>query len=289
MTVRAQLVAPAPTVHRPDEPSRPTATSAPSTSPSAVAVIGTLPGTRPVPARRPRGGLLRGLRSGGPSLLGGLLGKLLALLHLGRTGVGRLIAQDKRLLAYVGAALVLALGGQIAPAADPIGVPTVLSGDVTTAAQVLDLAGAEIGTTESRGGGTPYHDAYGLPDDQPWCAIFVWDVFQGVGGTGSIGPKTAYTPTMAGWFQAHGRWSATPEVGALVFYDWPGDSKRRIQHVGIVESFTPTAITTIEGNTSPGFRGSQDNGDGVYRRERLRTDAAGYGLPIFGLPQRGAV
>jgi hypothetical protein len=192
-------------------------------------------------------------------------------------------------IAILAVAVVVAFGGQVdldAPVEPPSLVPA--GGQVTAAAQVLDLARAEIGTTEARDGGTPYHEAYGLPDDQPWCAIFIWDLFQDAGGEASIGPKTAYTPTMAAWFQERNQWSASPTVGALVFYDWPGDSKNRVQHVGIVEGFDDSTITAIEGNTSSRSAGSQDNGDGVYRRTRPRNGSiVGYGLPLYGLPPRG--
>jgi hypothetical protein len=39
-------------------------------------------------------------------------------------------------------------------------------------------------------------------------------------------------------------------------------------HVGIVEKWRGKTGTTIEGNTSSGVRGSQNDGDGVYRRTR---------------------
>ena len=39
-------------------------------------------------------------------------------------------------------------------------------------------------------------------------------------------------------------------------------------HTGIVERALPGSVMCIEGNTSPGQSGSQDNGGGVYRRQR---------------------
>lgn len=39
-------------------------------------------------------------------------------------------------------------------------------------------------------------------------------------------------------------------------------------HVGIVKSWKGKQGTTIEGNTSSGLQGSQDNGDGVWERKR---------------------
>lgn len=212
--------------------------------------------------------------------------RLLELLRQGRTRASGLTAQDKRILAYLAVALIIATGGQVDPTPTPVEAPAALSAGAHVAAttQVLDLARAQIGTVEAPDGSTPYHRDYGLPADQPWCAVFLWDVFQDAGSADSIHPKTAFTPTLASWFRDRGQWSATPTVGALVFYDWPGDSLDRIQHVGIVESVTPTTITTIEGNTSNSDAGSQDDGDGVWRRTRPRdASIVGYSLPTYGL------
>jgi hypothetical protein len=229
--------------------------------------------------------------AGGP-LLGGL-GSLLAgwgsalagLLRSGHARASRFTLETWRVIAILLVGAIVALGGHVdlgapdlaeAPAAAPAGA-------TTTARRVLDLAESQVGTTEGPGGGTPYHRDYGIAADQPWCAVFVWDMFREAGAADLIGPKTAYTPTLADYFREHGQWSSTPTVGALVFYDWP-DRLGRIQHVGIVEAVGPNSITTIEANTSSGVAGSQDNGGGVWRRTRSRNASiVGYGLPSYGL------
>ena len=283
------------------EPAQVTIVTTPAPDPAAVPVT---PPWSPLPVdsgpsapRRPAAvtvaarppALLRPVRRrSGPALLA----RLARLLRLGRSHASHLTAEDLRVLAALGIAVVVALGGQAdlditAPAPSSTAAPAVpaADGNVTTAARVLDLARAEIGTTEARSGATPYHRAFGLAPSQPWCAAFVWDVVQEAGGPGSI-PKTAYTPAMATWFRERGQWTADPVVGALVFFDFP-DSKHRIQHVGIVEAVGRSTITTIEGNTGPGATGSQDNGDGVYRRERRRNGSiVGYGLPVYSLADR---
>ena len=217
----------------------------------------------------------------------------------------QLTAEDWRVLGILLAALLIAAAGPVAlRPSTPTSTPTSTtasaesaesagsagstgstgSGGETTAGRVIDLARAEIGTVEGRDGGTRYHRDYGLAANQPWCAAFVWDMFREAGGAASIGPKTAYTPTMADWFRSHGQWSATPTVGDLVFYNWPGDGIDRIQHIGIVESYNDSTITTIEANTSGTAAGSQDRGDGVYRRTRPRdSSVVGYGIPTYGL------
>jgi hypothetical protein len=253
--------------------------------------LGRIPAVSPMRASRP------GRVAGGGSLPGGL-GSLLgwlgsALAGLQRSGQGRasqLTPEDWRVIGILAVALIVALGGQVDRDAPANGAELAASsagpaagGQVASTPRVLDLARAEIGTVEGRGGATPYHQAYGLPSREPWCAVFVRTMFERASGAASIGPKTAYTPTMAGWFRERGQWTAEPVVGALVFYDFP-DSKRRIQHVGIVESFTASTITAIEGNTASGAAGSQDDGDGVWRRTRPRNGSiVGYGLPAYSL------
>jgi hypothetical protein len=222
-----------------------------------------------------------------------LLAALARLLGLHRIRTSRLTNEDIRVLVILGVALVATFGGQAAldthvPAATAATAPVELSpaAHVATAAQVLDFARSQVGTVEGRDGGTPYHRDYGIAPDQPWCAVFVWDEFQKVGAGDLIGPKTAYTPTLAAWFRAQNQWSASPAVGALAFYNWPRDGKDRIQHVGIVESFTADTITTFEANTSNSDEGSQDDGDGVWHRTRPRNGSiVGYGLPAYSLPR----
>jgi len=155
---------------------------------------------------------------------------------------------------------------------------------MASAEQVLSIARTQLGTVEARDGSTPYHRAYGLPFSAPWCMVFVWWCFREAGAAELIHPKTAYTPTAAGWHRTRDRFDWSPQVGDLVFFNWP-DSIRRIQHVGLVEAVEPSSIVTIEGNTSPSDRGSQGNGGGVWRRRRARNTAvAGYGHPAYPPP-----
>lgn len=151
---------------------------------------------------------------------------------------------------------------------------------MTTAARVLDVARSQIGTTQARNGANKYGAAYGM-DRVAWCAEFQWWVFREAGASALI-PKTAYTPTMASWYQQQGRASKTPKVGSLVFYNWPGDGIDRIQHVGIVEAVNADGtITTIEGNTTSGNAGDQSNGGGVYRRRRSLSAVVTFGHPAY--------
>jgi surface antigen len=151
---------------------------------------------------------------------------------------------------------------------------------VTTAGQVLDVARSQIGTREDAQGRQKYGAEYGL-NGQAWCAIFQWWTFTHADAAGLIA-KAAYTPTLAGWFQSQGRAGRTPQVGALVFYNWPGDGVDRIQHVGIVEAVNGDGtITTVEGNTTSGVAGDQSHGGGVWRRKRSTGPVVVYGYPAY--------
>lgn len=148
---------------------------------------------------------------------------------------------------------------------------------MTTAEQVLAVARNELGNVEARDGSNKYGRAYGM-DRVAWCMQFCWWVFREAGASDLIHPKTAYTPTAAQWHKDRGRFDQTPRVGDLVFFNWP-DSVNRIQHVGIVEAVEPTAVITIEGNTSTT---NQSDGGRVMRRRRARNSSiVGYGHPNY--------
>lgn len=81
----------------------------------------------------------------------------------------------------------------------------------------------------------------------------------------------AWTPSHAVWFIKQDAWSAEPEPGALVFFDWKGgESYKGVDHVGIVERVSGDKIHTIEANV-----------DRVWLKRKVRdTDkVVGYGLP----------
>ncbi|MDN5931830.1 MAG: CHAP domain-containing protein [Pseudonocardia sp.] len=157
---------------------------------------------------------------------------------------------------------------------------------MATAEQVLAVARREIGYREGPNNANKYGAAYGM-NNVAWCAIWIWWIFKEAGAGHLIHPKTAYTPTAYDWHRSRGQASTTPRVGDLVFYDWP--PANRIQHVGIVEAVEPSAIVTIEGNTSSGTAGSQSDGGGVWRRRRARNSAiVGYAHPAYGAPASGS-
>jgi hypothetical protein len=146
--------------------------------------------------------------------------------------------------------------------------------------RALDHARSYLGVKE-RGGYNrgPLIDRWnldaGVPVGSAWCMSFVRAMYAraGVklGGGASVG-------NFESWAKAHGNLVTRPFRGDVVCFDWNGD--RWADHVGIVERVLALRwkgrvfvgwIQTIEGNTSSGARGSQDNGDGVYRRRRWAT------------------
>jgi hypothetical protein len=128
----------------------------------------------------------------------------------------------------------------------------------------------------------------------PWCGSFVMWCADKVK---LRIPNCVYTQGGANAFMKSGRWQnaevATPEVGDIAFFDFPGDNINRISHIGIVvKVFKNGQIETIEGNTAPTKAGDQRNGGEVcvkiraYKKRngtvrRLPVYIVGFGKPKF--------
>ncbi|MEV0627619.1 CHAP domain-containing protein [Nonomuraea wenchangensis] len=160
-----------------------------------------------------------------------------------------------------------------------------------SAGQVLDVARAQVGTTENAaGGGTKFQQWYAdsaragetvLRDggnrnaylNAPWCSMFVSWVGEQSGARSQIG-WDAYTVTHAKWFAANDRWGTEAKPGAVVFFSWSGSkSLSAIDHVGfVVKDNGDGTISTIEGNTGNGK---------VEERVRPASQVVGYGYPNY--------
>lgn len=128
-------------------------------------------------------------------------------------------------------------------------------------ADVLNIAVGQLGTTESPAGSnrTKYGKWMGL-DGQPWCMSFVQWCFHQAGMP--LPHKTGSCSALLNWYQKN-------RPDCVVKDPQPGDiAIFTFGHTGIVERALPGSVMCIEGNTSPGQSGSQDNGGGVYRRQR---------------------
>lgn len=142
---------------------------------------------------------------------------------------------------------------------------------------VLDWCRSQINQTESppfSNRGTRisvWQREFGM-DGQPWCGAFVGYALQHLAAL-PIPNGIVYTPNIIGYgisrtggMKGRYRW-AEREPGDLIVYKFPGVSNDAADHVGILD-YDREHIYTIEGNTSSGNSGSQNNGGGVYRRNR---------------------
>lgn len=109
----------------------------------------------------------------------------------------------------------------------------------------------------------------------PWCGAFANAVL--VAGGFADQEWLRFCP----WIEQKARggesgwsWHSSPKRGDLVLYG-RGEAK----HVGFVIETSP--FRTIEGNTTSGPDGSQDNGGGVFQRER-KADGSLNSMPIRG-------
>ena len=143
--------------------------------------------------------------------------------------------------------------------------------------KVIAVARGELGQTENPAGSnlTKYGAAYGL-DGQPWCVMFLWWCFREAGERMAFfsGGKTASCSTLLRWYKEQGLTVPVEDVqaGDIVLMNFHG--KQEPEHCGLVVDVPAGGLTnspdfyTIEGNTSSGVWGSQDNGGCVA--EKLR-------------------
>lgn len=149
---------------------------------------------------------------------------------------------------------------------------------MTTAADILRVAGNEVGYVEGggsdgRSGNITKYWAELQPSFQgaSWCAAFVSWVWKHAGHPlPAIDHPWGYSlcADAVNWAKKNGLWSASGhyQPGDIIFFDWASDG--HADHTGIVVSDDGVHIQTIEGNTSGTDAGSQRNGGGVYRRIR---------------------
>ncbi|MGW0804520.1 CHAP domain-containing protein [Nonomuraea sp. NPDC002799] len=160
-----------------------------------------------------------------------------------------------------------------------------------TAAQVLDFARSQVGTSENaNGGGTKFQEWYAGSKraaetiardggnraaylNAAWCSMFVSWVGEQTGARPQVG-WDAYTVAHAKWFKANHRFGTDAKPGAVVFFSWSGSKDiDDIQHVGfVVKDNENGTISTIEGNTGNGA---------VEERVRPKGQVVGYGYPDY--------
>ena len=144
--------------------------------------------------------------------------------------------------------------------------------------KVIEIALGELGKTEFPKGSnlTEYGERYGL-NGVPWCVIFQWDVFNRAGERMAFynGGKTASCKTLLRCYKEEGKTAPITDiqVGDILILNFSGkknDGELDTEHCGLVVEKGPLAGTwyTVEGNTSPGLEGSQDNGGCVAKKLR---------------------
>lgn len=155
---------------------------------------------------------------------------------------------------------------------------------------VIDVARGELNVTEYPPGSNrvKYWEDYDPKmQGQPWCVAFLWWAFThaGEGRAFFAGAKTASCGTLFRWYQAQGLTVPVPEVkaGDIVLMNFHGGSAP--EHCGLaVEVGLKNGVytvNTVEGNTSPGFEGSQDNGGCVAEKARYIRQIVGVCRPQY--------
>lgn len=150
---------------------------------------------------------------------------------------------------------------------------------MATVQDVIRIAQNELGVKESPANSNhvKYNDWYYGKSvsgpSYPWCCVWVCWVFHQAGMPLPI--KTASCSALLSWYRKNkpGSVRNSPEPGDIVIYNFG--------HTGIVESVGHGTITAIEGNTSPGASGSQDNGGQVCRKTRQTHLVTAYIRPDY--------
>jgi len=165
-----------------------------------------------------------------------------------------------------------------------------------TPERLVEIALAEVGTIEGPKDNETKYGKFTKANFVPWCGSFVmWCADQ----AGVKVPNCVSTLAGAQAFQKNKTWVsaqlALPQVGDIVFFDFPGDGVDRISHVGIVvKDNNDGTVTTVEGNTAANKKGDQRNGGEVClkirayqksNRSKLKPNLpvaiVGFGRPKF--------
>lgn len=109
--------------------------------------------------------------------------------------------------------------------------------------------------------------ATGLGPGFPWCAAaLAWccDTL----GIDRPRKGAAAVRNWVSWAKETGKFVAIDEARRGDFPFWLNPNGTG--HIGVAVIVSAQAIVSIEGNTSSGAKGSQRDGDGLYRRSRLK-------------------
>lgn len=161
---------------------------------------------------------------------------------------------------------------------------------------VINIARLELGVTEEPKGSnrvkynTAYYGREVSGKDFPWCVTLQWWIFQMAGERMAFfgGGKTASCRTLLRWYREQGLTADKQaiQVGDILIQNFSGkkrDGELDTEHCGLVVEKGPLAGTwyCVEGNTSPGEEGSQDNGGCVALKLRSVKNVVGVCRPQY--------
>jgi hypothetical protein len=147
---------------------------------------------------------------------------------------------------------------------------------------VLEIAKSQLNYQEGPNNNTLYGKWYGL-NNQPWCAMFISWCFDQAGEIKKVAAsgKKGFASCDAGlkWFAKNNKLVPVgkAEPGDIAFFQFDTDAEP--EHVGLVVKNNGKYLWCIEGNTSSDQKGSQANGDGVYRKKRHYSLIMGVARP----------
>lgn len=154
-----------------------------------------------------------------------------------------------------------------------------------SAEKVILLAESDLGYTESppNSNMTKFGKWYGL-NGYPWCVMALAYWFNKAGEAMAFfgGARTASCGTLLRFYREQGQTvpASQVQVGDIVILNFSGTTDT--EHCGLVVAVhADGSITTIEGNTTPGLEGSQDNGGSVARKRRYPRNIVGVCRPQY--------
>jgi hypothetical protein len=111
-------------------------------------------------------------------------------------------------------------------------------------------------------------ESVGLGEGYPWCAAAL--NFASVVAVAPRPERPDYNPAAVlgwrKWAEALGKLTTSPKRGSVAMHK----TTESTGHIGVVVKVLGLWVYSIEGNTSSGESGSQRDGDGLYRRVRLK-------------------
>lgn len=155
---------------------------------------------------------------------------------------------------------------------------------------VIKLAESQVGITEYPKNSnnviynTEYYGKEVNGSAYPWCVTFLWWVFNHARESKAFfnSGKTASCGILKTLYQAEGHYYTDEKYipGDIALMSF--NANKQIQHCGlIIDKKDNDHYITIEGNTSPGLEGSQNNGGCVAKKIRDRWTIVGVCRPEY--------